>query len=117
MAWYPGEPSNSSEDCAHLSQSQGFSWNDVDCLDLYYPICNGIGIDESYTNGKYFNVWIEQPDQYIFIPTQMTWNNANTYCFDNYGTSLATIISDSDFIVATMTRYNVNIHIMHGLIK
>ena len=94
--------------------NSGFYWNDGNCSNIYYPICNGIG--QSYVDDKYYNVWIEQPDQYIFVETKMTWNDAYLYCQNTYGTSLATIISDSDFIIATMTRYNAQYSIEYSWI-
>lgn len=42
--WYTSEPDHSEgwEDCVHIASTQNHEWDDVDCANHNYPICNGM---------------------------------------------------------------------------
>ena len=37
-------------------------------------------------------------DRYVYVSNPMNWSAANTYCGDQFGTTLATITSDEDAV-------------------
>ena len=72
--WYPFEPNNNNnnQDCGRifLFSSNG-QWDDDDCNVQHNFLCN--------------------TPKFIAVNTKLNWNDANTYCETNFGTSLATI--------------------------
>ena len=83
--WSTNEPNNSggNQNCAQV-YSNG-EWDDDYCANTRYFVCNYIGIDETISTHNY-----------IGINTEMTFDDAESYCRSTYGTSLATVTSDEE---------------------
>jgi len=91
--WNAGEPNafGPNEDCASIMKGAAASddmLNDLTCDNpgAAHFICD---VTDTFTR-KVIN------DQFVYVQSQMSWNEANQYCADTYGTTLATIKNDID---------------------
>ena len=76
--WSGGEPNNSGEEDCVESWTSGGNWNDQKCDQSRYFVCNY--------------------PKYVGIRMAKNWNDANQYCKDSYGTTLATITNSNENI-------------------
>ena len=79
-----------SGDCVNMDSDDTYYWNGIDCdTQLNAFVCNND-----------YNTYVSSSSGYVGINTRgsgssITWSDANTYCINNFGTTLASI-HDSD---------------------
>ena len=101
--WYSGQPNDygGAQDCVELLTNNNDEWNDQAC-DYEVPtfVCNQQ--HTTYETGSYVGV--------VSFLDRFTWDEANSYCQDKYGTQLASIHSSSDSVEIATIIDELNIY-------
>jgi len=88
--WARGEPNNyQNEDCGALLHN-GY-WNDEDCTVKATFLCN-----DPLNNQRHFKEVMVHKDSYMFIPTQLTFDEAENECKKIGSSGLAVISSPAE---------------------
>ncbi|XP_059149107.1 macrophage mannose receptor 1-like [Physella acuta] len=121
-SWAPGEPNNANqnENCASLSASRGYKWNDAPCDTLYRFICQHVPLTNGVTpvvrtTPPSVNCgagWEEDPNSdncYQININMMSWTDAQTTC-QTAGGQLASInsVEEQFFLSARSMSYAGN---------
>ena len=105
--WGTGEPNGgTNENCVESNFYK--DWNDLDCdRELFGFVCN-----YEYTaveNGRYIGVRIWDDDE------KFNFDMADNFCFEKFGTTLASIHNERDNIRAAETIDSFDTHALFGL--